>query len=313
MVRFMGKSNKTHIVVGIIVDDTKEITIYFDSKREKVYDLAYEIVGVKILNLSNVTVGNISLSDFLRSDSIYDKLYLFIKEPLFTTDSKYRAVILKDDFGMIMFVDRLGVALLYEVECNVYHEFVFNTFDNQISKNKNRVIALGEESIELLGTIIIVYDFGSGSIGMYLKVPGEEAFYREIWDLLDSKKSLTYNVIMDAWNSATVLGLNGLVKDYVVDSDYVSGVGNGLYFVSKPNDVILLPSDCKYFVSYGLDFNTVAVKSIVIPPSCEFAVIDPLEYLGQKCKIYISRDSEIDVDSIIVDSDDRDMFDIEYY
>ena len=124
-----------------------------------------------------------------------------------------------------------------------------------------------------MGTIIIVYDFGSGSIGMYLKVPG----------------------------------------DYVVDSDYVSGVGNGLYFVSKPNDVILLPSDCKYFVSYGLDFNTVAVKSIVIPPSCEFAVIDPLEYLGQKCKIYISRDSEIDVDSIIVDSDDRDMFDIEYY
>ena len=66
----MGKSNKTHIVVGIIVDDTKEVTIYFDSKREKVYDLAYEIVGVKILNLSNMTVGNISLSDFLRNDSI---------------------------------------------------------------------------------------------------------------------------------------------------------------------------------------------------------------------------------------------------
>lgn len=313
MVRFMGKSNKTHIVVGIIVDDTKEITIYFDSKREKVYDLAYEIVGVKILNLSNMTVGNISLSDFLRSDSIYDKLYLFIKEPLLTTDSKYRAVILKDDFGMIMFVDRLGVALLYEVECNVYHEFVFNTFDKQISKNKNRVIALGEESIELLGTVIIVYDFGSCSIGMYLKVLGEEAFYREIWDLLDNKKSLTYDVIMGAWNSSTVLELNGLVKDYVVDSDYVSGVGNGLYFVSKPNDAILLPSDCKYFVSYCLDFNTVAVKSIVIPPSCEFAVIDPLEYLEQRCKIYISRDSEIDVDSIIVDSDDRDMFDIEYY
>lgn len=45
MVRFMGKSNKTHIVVGIIVDDTKEITIYFDSKRERVYGLAYEVVG----------------------------------------------------------------------------------------------------------------------------------------------------------------------------------------------------------------------------------------------------------------------------
>lgn len=307
----MGKSNKTHIVVGILVDDTKEITIYFDSKREKVYDLAYEVVGVKILNLSNMVVGNISLSDFLRNDSIYDKLYLFIKEPLLTTDSKYRVVILKDDFGMIMFVDRLGVALLYEVECNVYHEFVFNTFDKQISKN--RVIALGEESIELLGTVIIVYEFDSGSIGMYLKVPGEEAFYREIWNLLDNKKSLTYNVIMDAWNSATVLDLNGLVKDYIIDSGYASEIGNGLYFVSKPNDVILLPSDCKYFVSYCLDFNTVAVKSIVIPPSCEFAVIDPLEHLGQKCKIYISRDSDIDVGSIIVDSDDRDMFDIEYY
>lgn len=308
----MGKSNKTRIVVGIIVDDTKEITIYFDSKREKVYDLAYEIVGVKILNLSNMTVGNISLSDFLRNDSIYDKLYSIIKEPLLTTDSKYRAVILKDNFGMIKFVDRLGVVDLYEVECNVYYEFVFNTFDKQISKN--RVIALGEESIELLGTIIIiVYDFGSCSIGMYLKVLGEEAFYREIWDLLDNKKSLTYDVIMGAWNSSTVLELNGLVKDYIIDSGYVSGIGNGLYFVSKPNDVILLPSDCKYFVSYGLDFNTVAVKSIVIPPSCEFAVIDPLEHLGQKCKIYISRDSEIDIGSIIVDSDDRDMFDIEYY
>ena len=309
----MSKSNKSHIVVGILVDDTKEITIYFDSKREKVYDLAYEIVGVKILNLSNMTVGNISLSDFLRSDSIYDKLYLFIKEPLLTTDSKYRAVILKDDFGMIMFVDRLGVDLLYEVECNVYNEFVFNTFDNQISKNKNRVIALGEESIELLGTIVIVYDFDSSSLGMYLKVPGEKAFYSEIWDLLDNKKSLTYNVIIDAWNGGTVIDLNGLVKDYVVDSGYTSGIGNGLYFVSKPNDVILLPSDCKYFVSYGLDFNTVAIKSIVIPPSCEFAVIDPLEHLEQKCKIYISRGSEIDVDSIIVDSDDMDMFDIEYY
>ena len=45
-----------------------------------------------------MTVGNISLSDFLRSDSIYDKLYFFIKEPLLTTDSKYRAVILKDDY-----------------------------------------------------------------------------------------------------------------------------------------------------------------------------------------------------------------------
>ena len=198
MVRFMGKSNKTHIVVGIIVDDTKEVTIYFDSKREKVYDLAYEIVGVKILNLSNMIAGNISLSDFLRNDSIYNKLYSLTNELLLTTDSKYRAVILKDNFGMIKFVDRLGVAVAYEVECNVYHEFVFNTFDKQISKNKNRVIALGEESIELLGTVIIVYDFGSCSIGMYLKVPGEEAFYREIWDLLDNKKSLTYNVIMDA-------------------------------------------------------------------------------------------------------------------
>jgi hypothetical protein len=309
----MDENNETHIVVGILVDDTKEITIYFDSKREKVYDLAYEIVGVKILNLSNMTVGNISLSDFLRNDSIYDKLYSLTNEQLLATDSKYRAVILKDNFGMIKFVDRLGVAVAYEVGCNIYNEFVFNTFDKQISKNKNRVIALGEESIELLGTIIIVYDFDSGSIGMYLKVPGEEAFYREIWDLLDNKKSLTYDVIMGAWNGGTVLDLNGLVKDYIIDSGYASGIGNGLYFVSKPNDVILLPSDCKYFVSYCLDFNTVAVKSIVIPPSCEFAVIDPLEYLGQKCKIYISRDSDIDVGSIIVDSDDRDMFDIEYY
>lgn len=270
-------------------------------------------MGVKILNLSNMLVGNISLSDFLRNDNIYDKLYLSNDEHLLTTDSKYRAVILKDNFGMIKFVDRLGVVDLYEVECNVYYEFVFNTFDKQISKNKNRVIALGEESIELLGTIIIVYDFDSCSIGMYLKVLGEEAFYREIWDLLDNKKSLTYDVIMDAWNSGTVLELSGLVKDYVIDSGYVSGIGNGLYFVSKTNDVILLPSDCKYFVSYGLDFNKAAVKSIVIPPSCEFAVIDPLEYLEQKCKIYISRGSEIDVDSIIVDSDDKDMFDIEYY
>lgn len=309
----MGESNKTHIVIGIIVDDTKEVTVYFDSKREKVYGLAYEIVGVKILNLSNMDVENISLSDFLRNDSIYDKLYSLTNEPLLTTDSKYRAVILKDNFGMIKFVDRLGVEVTYEVEYNTYNEFVFNTFDKQISKNKNRVIALGEVVIQLLGTIIVVYDFDSGSIGMYLKVPGEEAFYREIWDLLDNKKSLTYNAIMDAWNGGTVIDLNGLVKDYVVDSGYTSGIGNGLYFVSKPNDVILLPSDCKYFVSYGLDFNTVAVKSIVIPPSCEFAVIDPLEYLGQKCKIYISRDSDIDVDSVIVDSDDKDMFDIEYY
>ena len=309
----MGESNKTHIVVGIVVDDTKEITIYFDSKREKVYDLAYEIVGVKILNLSNMIVGNISLSDFLKNDNICDKLYLSNDEHLLETDSKYRVIILKDNFGMVQFVDRLGVVDPYAVDCNVYHEFVFNTFDKQISKNKNRVIALGEGFIELLGTIVIVYDFGSGSIGMYLKVPGEEAFYREIWDLLDNKKSLTYNVIMDAWNSATVLGLNGLVKDYVIDYGYASGIGNGLYFISKPNDVILLPSDCKYFVSYCLDFNTVAVKSIVIPPSCEFAVIDPLEHLEHKCKIYISRDSEIDVDSIIVDSDDKDMFDIEYY
>ena len=309
----MDENNETHIVVGILVDDTKEITIYFDSKREKVYDLAYEIVGVKILNLSNMTVGNISLSDFLRNDSIYDKLYSLTNEQLLATDSKYRAVILKDNFGMIKFVDRLGVAVAYEVGCNIYNEFVFNTFDKQISKNKNRVIALGEGIIELLGTIIIVYDFDSGSIGMYLKVPGEKAFYREIWDLLDNKKSLTYTVIMDAWNGGTVIDLNGLVKDYVVDSGYASGIGNGLYFVSKPNDAILLPSDCKYFVSYGLYFNKVAIKSIVIPPSCEFAVIDPLKYLEQKCKIYISRDSEIDVDSIIVDSDDRDMFDIEYY
>lgn len=309
----MGEINKTHIVVGIIVDDTKEITVYFDSKREKVYDLAYEVVGVKILNLSNMLVGNISLSDFLKNDNIYDKLYLSNDEHLLETDSKYRVIILKDNFGMIQFVDRLGVVDPYAVECNVYNEFVFNTFDKQISKNKNRVIALGEGFIELLGTIIIVYDFDSDSIGMYLKVLGEKAFYREIWDLLDNKKSLTYDIIMDAWNSATILELNDLVKGYVTDSDYVSGIGNGLYFVSKPNDVILLPSDCKYFVSYGLDFNTVAVKSIVIPPSCKFAVIDPLKYLEQKCKIYISRDSEIDVDSIIVDSDDRDMFDIEYY
>lgn len=309
----MGNSNKTHIVVGIIVDDTKEITVYFDSKREKVYDLAYEVVGVKILNLSNMLVGNISLSDFLRNDNIYDKLYLSNDEHLLETDSKYRVIILKDNFGMVQFVDRLGVVDAYAVECNVYNEFVFNTFDKQISKNKNRVIALGEGFIELLGTIIIVYDFDSDSIGMYLKVLGEEAFYREIWDLLDNKKSLTYNTIMDAWNSGTILELNNLVKGYVTDSDYVSGIGNGLYFVSKPNDVILLPSDCKYFVSYGLDFNTVAVKSIVIPPSCEFAVIDPLEYLEQRCKIYISRDSEIDVGSIIVDSGVKDMFDIEYY
>ena len=311
MVRFMGKSNKTHIVVGIIVDDTKEVTVYFDSKRERVYGLAYEVVGVKILNLSNMIAGNISLSDFLRNDSIYNKLYSLTNELLLTTDSKYRAVILKDNFGMIKFVDRLGVAVAYEVGCNAYNEFVFNTFDKQISKN--RVIALGEESIELLGTIIIVYDFDSGSIGMYLKVPGEEAFYREIWDLLDNKKSLTYNVIMDAWNSGTILDLDGLVKDYVIDSGYVSGIGNGLYFISNADNAILLPSDCKYFVSYCLDFNTVAVKSIVIPPSCEFAVIVPLEHLEQKCKIYISRDSEIDVDSIIVDSDDKDMFDIECY
>lgn len=307
----MGKSNKTHIVVGIIVDDTKEVTVYFDSKRERVYGLAYEVVGVKILNLSNMIAGNISLSDFLRNDSIYNKLYSLTNELLLTTDSKYRAVILKDNFGMIKFVDRLGVAVAYEVGCNAYNEFVFNTFDKQISKN--RVIALGEESIELLGTIIIVYDFDSGSIGMYLKVPGEEAFYREIWDLLDNKKSLTYNVIMDAWNSGTILDLDGLVKDYVIDSGYVSGIGNGLYFISNADNAILLPSDCKYFVSYCLDFNTVAVKSIVIPPSCEFAVIVPLEHLEQKCKIYISRDSEIDVDSIIVDSDDKDMFDIECY
>lgn len=172
----MGESNKTHIVVGIIVDDTKEITVYFDSKREKVYGLAYEIVGVKILNLSNMTVGNISLYDFLRNDSIYDKLYSFINEQLSATDSKYMAVILKDNFGMIMFVDRLGVELAYEVECNVYYEFVFNTFDKQISKNKNRVIALGEGAIKLLGTVIIIYDFDSSSIGMYLKVPREKAF-----------------------------------------------------------------------------------------------------------------------------------------
>ena len=309
----MGESNKTHIVVGIIVDDTKEITVYFDSKREKVYDLAYEVVGVKILNLSNMLVGNISLSDFLKNDNICDKLYLSNDEHLLETDSKYRVIILKDNFGMIQFVDRLGVVDAYAVDCNVYHEFVFNTLDKQISKNKNRVIALGEGFIELLGTIIIVYDFDSDSIGMYLKVLGEEAFYREIWDLLDNKKSLTYDIIMDAWNSGTILELNNLVKGYVTDSDYVSGIGNGLYFVSKPNDVILLPSDCKYFVSYGLDFNTVAVKSIVIPPSCEFAVIDPLEHLWQRCKIYISRDSDIDVGSIIVDSDDKDMFDIEYY
>lgn len=309
----MDESNETHIVVGIIVDDTKEVTVYFDSKREKVYGLAYEVVGVKILNLYNMVVGNISLSDFLRNDSIYHKLYSLTNELLSTTDSKYRAVILKDNFGMIKFVDRLGVAVAYEVGCNTYNEFVFNTFDNQISKNKNRVISLGEESIELLGTIVIVYDFDSSSLGMYLKVPGEEAFYREIWDLLDNKKSLTYNAIMDAWNDGTALDLDDLVKDYVIDYGYASGIGNGLYFVSKPNDVILLPSDCKYFVSYCLYFNTVAVKSIVIPPSCEFAVIDPLEHLGQKCKIYISRDSEIDVDSIIVDSDDMDMFDIEYY
>lgn len=118
---------------------------------------------------------------------------------------------------------------------------------------------------------------------------------------------------MDAWDSGTVLALSGLVEDYVIDSGYTSGIGNGLYFVSKPNDVILLPSDCKYFVSYLMDFNTVVVKSIVIPPSCKFAVIDPLERLGQKCKIYISRGSKIDVDSVIVDSDDKNMFDIEYY
>lgn len=309
----MSESNKTHIVVGIIVDDTKEITVYFDSKREKVYDLAYEVVGVKILNLSNMLVGNISLSDFLKNDNIYDKLYLSNDEHLLETDSKYRVIILKDNFGMVQFVDRLGVVDAYAVECNVYHEFVFNTLDKQISKNKNRVIALGEGFIELLGTIIIVYDFDSDSIGMYLKVLGEKAFYREIWDLLDNKKSLTYDIIMDAWDSGTILELNNLVKGYVIDSGYVSGIGNGLYFVSKPNDVILLPSDCKYFVSYGLDFNKVAVKSIVIPPSCKFAVIDPLKHLEQKCKIYISRDSEIDVGSIIVDSDDKDMFDIEYY
>ena len=309
----MGESNKTHIVVGVIVDDTKEITVYFDSKREKVYDLAYEVVGVKILNLSNMIVGNISLSDFLKNDNICDKLYLSNDEHLLENDSKYRVIILKDNFGMVQFVDRLGVVDTYAVECNVYYEFVFNTFDKQISKNKNRVIALGEGFIELLGTIIIVYDFDSDSISMYLKVLGEKAFYREIWDLLDDNKSLAYDVIMDAWDSGTILDLNDLVKGYVIDSGYVSGIGNGLYFVSKPNDAILLPSDCKYFVSYGLDFNKVAVKSIVIPPSCEFAVIDPLKHLEQKCKIYISRDSEIDVGSIIVDSDDRDMFDIEYY
>lgn len=289
----MGNEVKNCIIIGVIVDDSEVVKANKDKNRT--YD-CYRIVGVKLLDLYKNYVGNISLSEFFENkDRIYHNLDYLVD------NRKAEVAVDSSNFKRFAILGRFNENIRSNINC--YDALMFNTNDVHMSNQAIGIIHLGYAYLENLGCLCAYYNFESGELviscdDINLLSQGE------VHTLGDEFRN-------DISKGKTEVGLKGFVYSFVENLGTFSKVFDNLYFINEPSESILLPSDCRYFISRLSDFN--GVQSIVIPPSCEIVIIDPVYTVVTGCSILISKNNSIYKSKSNIKELEKIGFKIEYY
>ena len=289
----MGNEVKNCIVIGVIVDDSDVVKAKRDPNRT--YD-CYRIIGVKLLDLYKNYVENISLSEFFENENrIYHNLEYLVD------NRKVEVAVDSSNFKRFAILDGFNENIRLNINC--YDAFMFNTNDVHMSNQAIGIIHLGYAYLENLGCLYVYYDFESGELviscdDINLLSQGE------VHTLSDEFRN-------DISKGRTEVGLKGFVYSFVENLGTFSKIFYNLYFINEPSESILLPSDCRYFISRLSDFN--GVQTIVIPPSCEIVIIDPVYTVVNDCSILISKNNSIDKSKSNIKELEKMGFKIEYY
>lgn len=289
----MSNGVKTCIVIGIIVDDSKVLEANRDLKRT--YE-CYRIVGVKLLDLYKNYVENISLTEFFKNeDRIYHNLEYLV-------DNRKDEVAVDIDFKRLISLDKFNRNTRLNINC--YDAFIFNTNDKHMSNKAIEIIHLGYAYLENLGSLYVYYDFESEEIIVSCDDICNFLDQGEVHTLSDKFKN-------DISKGKTEVNLKGFACSFVENLGTFSKIFDNLYFINELSESILLPYDCRYLISRLSDFN--GVQNIVIPPSCEVVIIDPLYTIVNNCSILISKNNNIDKSKSNIKELEKIGFKIEYY
>lgn len=289
----MGNGVKTCIVIGVIIDDSEVVKANRDQNRT--YD-CYRIVGVKLLDLYKNYVGNISLSEFFENkDRIYHNLDYLVD------NRKVELAVDSSNFKRFAILGRFNENIRSNINC--YDALMFNTNDVHMSNKAIGIIHLGYAYLENLGCLCVYYNFESGELviscdDINLLSQGE------VHTLSDEFRN-------DISKGRTEVSLKEFAYSLVENLGTFSKLFDNLYFINELSESILLPSDCRYFISRFSDFN--GVRNIVIPPSCEIVIIDPVYTVVNDCSILISKNNSIDKSKSNIKELEKMGFKIEYY
>lgn len=290
----MGNGVKTCIVIGVIIDDSEVVKANRDQNRT--YD-CYRIVGVKLLDLYKNYVGNISLSEFFENkDRIYHNLDYLVD------NRKVELAVDSSNFKRFAILGRFNENIRSNINC--YDALMFNTNDVHMSNKAIGIIHLGYAYLENLGCLYVYYNFESEEIIVSCDDIGNFLSQGKVYTLSDEFRN-------DISKGRTEVGLKGFVYSFVENLGTFSKIFYNLYFINEPSESILLPSDCRYFISRLSDFN--GVKTIVIPPSCEIVIIDHVYTVVNDCSILISKNNNIDKSKSNIKELEKMGFKIEYY
>lgn len=289
----MGNEVKNCVVIGVIVDDSEVVKANRDQNRT--YD-CYRIVGVKLLDLYKNYVGNISLSEFFENkDRIYHNLDYLVD------NRKVELAVDSSNFKRFAILGRFNENIRSNINC--YDALMFNTNDVHMSNKAIGIIHLGYAYLENLGCLYVHYNFESGELviscdDINLLSQGE------VHTLSDEFRN-------DISKGRTEVSLKEFAYSLVENLGTFSKLFDSLYFINEPSESILLPYNCRYFISRLSDFNS--VRNIVIPPSCEIIIIDPVYTIVNSCSILISKNNNIDKSKSNIKELEKIGFKIEYY
>lgn len=290
----MGNEVKNCIVIGVIVDDSEVVKANRDPNRT--YD-CYRIIGVKLLDLYKNYVENVSLTEFFENENrIYHNLEYLVD------NRKIEVAVDSSNFKRFAILNGFNENIRLNINC--YDAFMFNTNDAHLGTKDNRIIHLGYAYLENLGCLYIYYNFESCELVVSCDNLGNFLDKSGVHTLSDEFRN-------DISKGRTEVSLKEFAYSLVENLGTFSKLFDNLYFINEPSNSILLPTDCRYFISRLSDFN--GVQNIVIPPSCEIVIIDPVYTVVNDCSILISKNNSIDKSKSNIKELEKMGFKIEYY
>lgn len=270
------RGNTKYVAIGIIVDDTKEVTVDDNT-------LGYITTGVKILDLESLCVGNIDTDEFMQLH-IANRIWHNLD---YITDNYNVDVALDKCFNAFYKAD--GSSRLERTYMNPYVEYVFNKSDVRVSNSDKDYIA--------------ILDARDGGISFYF------LYYYSTGDL----KIVLYNVISSKRNAncidvdsgeywgwleprATpqIIPKQSLI--YYKDLRQFRRVGLGVYKLTEATEQVIVPNDCKYFIidsKEDVKMQSYIIRSIVLPVCCKGILFNCYRDSFENCKIYISKNNQI--------------------